>query len=85
MRGDVDHLLVGTSLPFLLSPGLHYVEAWSEALAEGGWGRRGARVGEKLRQHGDLEHWAAFQDAFQKVLGMTLRWPAANAGRHRGP
>ena len=34
MRGDVDHLLVGTSLPFLLSPGLHYVEAWSEALAE---------------------------------------------------
>ena len=44
MRGDVDHLLVGTSLPFLLSPGLHYVEAWSEALAEGGWGRRGAKA-----------------------------------------
>ena len=43
MRGDVDHLLIGTSLPFLLVAGLHYVEACSEALAEGGWGRRGAR------------------------------------------
>jgi hypothetical protein len=72
MRGDVDHLLIGTSLPFLLSPGLHYAEAWSEALAEGGWGRPGARIGEKVRRGGDLEHWAAFQDAFQKVLGMTL-------------
>ncbi len=41
MRGDVDHLLIGTSLPFLLSPGLHYVEALDEALA-GGLGRAGA-------------------------------------------
>ncbi len=84
MRGDVDHLLVGTSLPFLLSPGLHYVEAWSEALAEGGWGRRGARLGEKLRQHGDLEHWAAFQDAFQKVLGMTLEVARGERGAAPG-
>ena len=26
--GDFDHLLVGTSLPWLLGPGMHYVEAW---------------------------------------------------------
>ena len=84
MRGDVDHLLVGTSLPFLLSPGLHYVEAWSEALAEGGWGRRGAKLGEKLRQHGDLEHWAAFQDGFQKVLGMTLEVARGERGAAPG-
>ena len=33
LRGDVDHLLVGTSLPFLLARGLHHLEAFSEALA----------------------------------------------------
>jgi PhoD-like phosphatase len=73
MRGGHDHLLIGTSLPFLLAPGLHYVEAFSEALAGGGWGRgRAARAGERLRQTVDLEHWAAFQSDFQKVADMTL-------------
>ena len=38
MRGDFDHLLVGTSLPFLMAPRLHHVEAFSEALATGGLG-----------------------------------------------
>jgi hypothetical protein len=72
LRGDVDHLLVGTSLPFLLAPGLHHVEAFSEALVGGAWGERLSRVGEKLRRTVDLEHWAAFQDAFQQVARMTL-------------
>ncbi len=48
LRGDVDHLLVGTSLPFLLARGLHHLEAFSEALAQGAWGERGGRLGEKL-------------------------------------
>ena len=81
MRGDVDHLLVGTSLPFLLSPGLHYVEAWDEALSGGAWGERGSRIGEKLRKALDLEHWAAFQDAFQKVAQMTLEVARGERGR----
>ena len=81
MRGDVDHLLVGTSLPFLLAPGLHYVEAFSEALAGGGWGRVGGKVGEKLRTTVDLEHWAAFQDAFQKVSAMALEVARGQRGR----
>ncbi len=84
MVGDVDHLLVGTSLPFLLSPGLHHAEAFSEALAQGGWGRRGAKVGEKLRQGVDLEHWAAFQDGFQKVAAMTLAVARGQRGRAPG-
>ena len=46
MRGDVEHLLIGTSLPFLLAPGLHYVEAFSESLAGGAWGPRAAKAGE---------------------------------------
>ncbi len=72
LRGDVKHLLVGTSLPFLLPPGLHYLEAWNEAVARGAWGRRAAALGEKLRQSVDLEHWGAFQEAFQDVARMVL-------------
>ena len=84
MVGDVDHLLVGTSLPFLLSPGLHHAEAFSEALAQGGWGGAGPKVGEKLRQELDLEHWAAFQDGFQKVAAMTLEVARGQRGRAPG-
>jgi hypothetical protein len=62
--GDFDHLLFGTSLPFLLSPGLHYLEAWNEAVCHGVWGRFAARLGESIRQALDLEHWAAFDDSF---------------------
>jgi hypothetical protein len=72
MRGDVKHLLVGTSLPFLLPPGLHYLEAWNEAVGAGAWGSRAAVFGEQLRQAVDLEHWGAFQDAFHAVAAMAV-------------
>jgi len=36
--GDVDHLLIATSVPFLLPPGVHELEAWDEALCRGRWG-----------------------------------------------
>ena len=39
--GDFDHLVLATSLPFLLAPGLHHLEAWNEAVCEGAWGRTG--------------------------------------------
>jgi PhoD-like phosphatase len=65
--GGVDHLLVGSSLPFMLPMGLHHVEAWNEAVAAGAWGARAARWAEKVRQGVDLEHWAAFQKSFQRV------------------
>jgi len=71
LRGGFNHLLVGTSLPFLLSPGLHQFEAWSEAVATGAWGKRWSRAAEKLRQTVDLEHWAAFQDGFVEVARMV--------------
>ncbi|HEX6248880.1 MAG TPA: alkaline phosphatase D family protein [Nocardioidaceae bacterium] len=72
MVGGFRHLLVGTSLPFLLSPGLHHLEAWDEALVEGAWGDRGARFGEWLRQIVDLEHWGAFQHGFGEVAQLAL-------------
>jgi PhoD-like phosphatase len=67
LTGDVDHLLFGTSLPFLLPTGLHHLEAWNEAVAAGAWGRGAARIAERIRQGIDLEHWAAFQESFQRV------------------
>ncbi|NUS52209.1 MAG: alkaline phosphatase family protein [Nocardioidaceae bacterium] len=83
MRGDVKHLLVGTSLPFLLPPGLHYLEAWNEAVAAGAWGGAAAAAGEQLRQAVDLEHWGAFQAAFQSVARMAIE--VANGLRGRPP
>jgi hypothetical protein len=83
MRGDVDHLLVGTSLPLMMAPKLHHVEAFGEALAQGAWGRLGSKLGEFLRQHADLEHWAAFQGGFVQVTRMVV--DVANARRGRTP
>lgn len=81
MRGGFRHLLVATSLPFLLPMGLHHVESWNEAVSEGAWGKRPARAGEKLRQAVDLEHWAAFQKSFRQVALMA----AEVADGKRGP
>jgi PhoD-like phosphatase len=71
IRGDSDQLLLGTSLPFLLAPGLHQLEAWNEAVSSGAWGRRFARSGERIRQGLDLEHWAAFEQSFRRVADMV--------------
>ncbi len=68
LSGDFDHLLVATSLPWLLGPAMHYAEAWSEAVAAGAWGGVAARAGEKLRQTADMEHWAAFQESFARLV-----------------
>lgn len=71
-RGDVDHLIVATSLPFLLPTTIHHMETWDEAVAGGVWGRRLARFGERLRQGADLEHWAAFEGSFRALAGTLL-------------
>jgi hypothetical protein len=83
VSGDFDHLLVATSVPWLLGPGMHYVEAWSEAVAGGAWGRRMARIGERARRTADLEHWPAFQSSFAR-LAELLRQVAAGE-RNRAP
>jgi hypothetical protein len=69
--GEYDHLLLGTSLPWLLSPAMHWLEAWNEAVCGGAWGRSASRVGEKIRQGLDLEHWAAFQRSFEDLERLT--------------
>ena len=79
--GDFDHLILATSLPLLLPHGIHFLEAWNEAICAGAWGNRLRSAGERLRQAVDLEHWAAFGAsfaAFEKLLSDL-------AGRAAGP
>jgi hypothetical protein len=66
VRGDFDHLLFATTDPILVAPGLHYAEAWNEAVCDGAWGELAAAVGEKLRRALDFDHWAAFHVSFER-------------------
>ena len=65
--GDFDHLLIATTVPFLLSPGFHHLEAWSERVCDGAWGGVAARAVEKLRRAVDFDHWASFDVSFQRL------------------
>lgn len=69
----VDHLLIATSVPFLLPAFVHHLEQWNEAVASGSWGKRFARLGEKARQAADLEHWAAFGSSFRRMSELLSR------------
>jgi hypothetical protein len=71
LTGGFDHLFIGTSLPYLMAPGLHDLEAWDEAVAAGAWGKRLIGLGERIRQGADLEHWAAFQESFRDIAELV--------------
>ncbi|WP_438294081.1 alkaline phosphatase D family protein [Streptomyces sp. HUAS TT7] len=71
--GACDHLLIGTSLPWLLPPLIHDAEGWDAALCAGSRGPRWARIGEKLRRRADLEHWAAFPASFGLLSELIVR------------
>jgi hypothetical protein len=81
LEGDFDHILIATSDPFLLAPGLHQLERWGEALCSGAWGKRAAEWGEKLRRELDFDHWAAFGESFERLAGLI---EGAASGRY-GP
>ena len=70
LDGDYDHLLIAGTLPVLLAPTLHWIEAWNEAVCSGAWGRWARGPAESLRRALDLEHWAAFQDSFQRLIAL---------------
>jgi hypothetical protein len=69
-RGSFDHLVVVTTLPAFAPPGIHHLEAWSEAICDRCWGSVAARLGERLRRAVDLEHWAAFQRSFEQLVDL---------------
>jgi phosphodiesterase/alkaline phosphatase D-like protein len=75
----VDHLIIGSSLPWLLPPALADLQTVNE-IAAGRDGLRG-RLAEKIRQTADLEHWPAFFASFLR-LGELI---AAAASSPQGP
>ncbi|RQX06535.1 alkaline phosphatase D family protein [Micromonospora globispora] len=79
-HGVYEHLVVGASLPWLLPPGIHHVEAWNERLADS---RRPwvAKVSEQIRRAWDLEHWAAFNRSFEALGALFARLGSGRPGR----
>jgi PhoD-like phosphatase len=67
IAGEWDHLLIATTDPVLLAPGLHFVESWGEAVAEGAWGGPASRIAERLRREFDFDHWAAFRHSVDRL------------------
>jgi len=80
--GDFNHLVVATSMPWLLPRALHDIESWNEALSAGSRGRLLARIGEWVRRAVDLEHWAAFRTSFDRLAALFAR---VGRGEHGGP
>ncbi len=81
VSGDYDHILLATSLPFVLGPGIHYLEAWNEAVCAGAWGKWATRLGERIRRAIDLEHWSAFQYSFGKLTDLLRSITEGERGR----
>ncbi len=80
-EGDFDHLLIATTVPWLLSPGLDRLEAWNERVCDGAWGGRAARLGEKLRRAVDFDHWGSFGDSFRALRDLVGEVAAGRRGR----
>ena len=76
----VEHVLVGTSLPWLLPHAIHDIERWDETLAVRHHGRPLGRLAEKLRQAADLEHWAAFGQSFERLGRLLVSVARGEAG-----
>jgi hypothetical protein len=76
--GAVDHLVLGTSLPWLLPHALGDVQAVSQIAANRpGW--RG-RLAETIRQGADLEHWQAFHESFDWLTRLIGRAATGDPG-----
>ena len=67
---DYEHLVIGSSLPWLMPYAIHDLEAASERWAESD-SRLVASFGERTRRALDFEHWAAFGASFDD-LAATL-------------
>jgi phosphodiesterase/alkaline phosphatase D-like protein len=68
---SLDHLLLASSVPWLMPPAIGDMEALNERAADRvGW--RG-KLAEKLRRAGDFEHWAAFYKSFVRLAELIAR------------
>ena len=80
--GGFDHLLIGTSLPLFLGPGMHYLQSWNERLCSGVFGPRVAAWAEGIRRSQDLDHWASFGESFD---ALTARLRSIATGEKGDP
>ncbi|RUP06305.1 MAG: alkaline phosphatase family protein [Mycobacterium sp.] len=76
---ELDHLMLASSVPWLMPPALGDLEAANERNADRP-GLRG-RIAEKTRQALDLEHWPAFHKSFERLAELIH----SVAGRPDGP
>src|SRR6185295_7909491 len=81
-RDEIDHLLFGSSDPWLLVPSLQNLEAWNEQVCGGRWGRLAARRAERMRQALDFDHWGAFQASFRQLVRLIRE---VGSGEHGEP
>ncbi|MGH3249943.1 MAG: alkaline phosphatase D family protein [Trebonia sp.] len=82
VAGDWEHVVIATSVPPLLPRGIHTLEAWTEKVCGGAWGRRAARFGEGLRRGFDLEHWPAFGASFTQLEKLLTELATGPRGPH---
>jgi hypothetical protein len=75
---EVDHLLIGTSLPAFVPGGIHDFQKWSEAICDGAWGWPGRKLGEWLRIKADLEDWPAFDRSLGALVQLLGELGAAS-------
>jgi hypothetical protein len=78
-HGTYEHLVVGSSLPWLMPPAIHHVEAWNERISDSPR-PRSAAFGEKVRRALDLEHWASFTRSFDALGQLFRRLGEGSAG-----
>ncbi|MBA0127149.1 alkaline phosphatase family protein [Haloechinothrix sp. YIM 98757] len=78
-RGDYQHLVVGSALPWLMPHAIHHIESANERACD----RRGYRglLAERVRQAFDLEHWPAFRQSFDRLAELI---GAIARGEHTG-
>jgi hypothetical protein len=79
-QGDLDHLIVATSLPVLLPSLVHDLEGWNEAVCAGAWGRRLTGFGEMVREAADLEHWGSFRGSFDNLMTLVAEIGSGRRG-----
>lgn len=84
-RGDFDHLILASTVPVFMAQGIQNLEAWNEAVCAGRWGPLVARMGEKMRRALDMDHWAAFQRSFRRMVDLLRERSTATDGDGPAP
>lgn len=80
-----DHLVLVSSVPVFVPPGIHGLQQWNEAVCDGRWGRRAARWAERIRRSLDLEDWSAFDRSFGEMLELLRRVTTDDSAGRRAP